>query len=249
MGIVSRGGGGAGSPVTAIEGRWGPSAGTPSSIANGATLDAGMLGDGTWEVVDPNGALQAVVDDGSTMRVVFDQSGATTQTMYGNALLSQPILRYKTAIFGDFEFTARLNNPASTASANTQVALFAGAGDTTNQCHAFVQQHGRWQTTNAKLFGWSPADSGTGNLYTGSLYARTDLVWVGIKRVEDVVYFGDGGTGASPSWTWTATKWDTAGGACKVGLMFYAGSASSEDYDFAQVTLDGFVYTKNPAGP
>jgi hypothetical protein len=31
--------------------------------------------------------------------------------------------------------------------------------------------------------------------------------------------------------------------------MFYAGSASSEDYDFAQVTLDGFVYTKNPAGP
>jgi hypothetical protein len=31
--------------------------------------------------------------------------------------------------------------------------------------------------------------------------------------------------------------------------MFYAGSASSEDYDFAQVTLDAYAYIANPAGP
>ena len=242
---------GGGGSVVRVRETYTPSAGTPSDIAPGAILDAGMLGDGNWKIVDPYTAFNGIVDDGASMRVNFDlgvgSPRATTQTMYGNALLSQPMIVFKDAVFGDFEFTARFKNPVNTSSYLCQLAIFAGTGDTTNQCQFIGQQHGRWQTSNAKFFGWCPADSGYGTLYTGSLVSRTELHWAGIKRVKDTIYFGEGGTDAEPNWTWTAKKWDVAGGAPTLGIMFMSGAAPDEDYDFYEIRIDCFKYVADPS--
>ncbi|MGB1780483.1 MAG: hypothetical protein ACPHQP_13065, partial [Longimicrobiales bacterium] len=183
MGIVSRGGGG-GSSVVEVSEVWTPSAGTPSSIADGATLDAGMLTG--WKVTDPNGALNSVVDDGAKLTVGFDQgSGATTALYSANFQLTQPTFRYPSRLFGDFTFSMYVRNTGSTApgtGGNTSICVSAGDGTVSNQCHASTHMLGKWLTATAKYFGYGSADSGYLTFNGTSALARTTARWVGLKR-------------------------------------------------------------------
>lgn len=248
MGIVSRGGGG-GSSVAEVSEVWTPSAGTPSSIADGATLDAGLLTG--WRVSDPSGALNSVVDDGAKLTIGFDQGvGGTTALYHANFQLTQPCFVYPDALFGDFTFAALVKNTGATAGGsggNTSMCVSAGGGSVTNQCHAATSMFGKWGTTTAKYFGQGSADAGYLTYNGTSGLARTTAYWVGLKRVEGVLSFGEGGTGASPVWSWTDSGWDLAGGAPRMRLGFYAGTVAAESYEIEEVHLDGFVYTANPA--
>ena len=248
MGIVSRGGGG-GSSVVEVSEIWTPSAGTPSSIADGATLDAGLLTG--WKVADPNGALNSVVDDGGKLTVGFDQGGGATTALYSaNFQLTQPTFRYPSRLFGDFTFSMYVRNTGSTApgtGGNTSICVSAGDGTVSNQCHASTHMLGKWLTATAKYFGYGSADSGYLTFNGTSALARTTARWVGLKRTEGELFFGEGGTGASPSWSWTTSRWDNCGGAPWMMIGLYAGSAVAESYELLEVRLDGFVYTANPA--
>ena len=233
------------SNVTAVSESLSPSAGTPSSIADDAVMDAGLLAG--WVIEDPSGMANSISDDGSKLSVAFDQgTGGTTQFTSGNARLTQLLLRYPNRLMGDFVFGALVKNPASAANANTQIALGAGCGTTTNQCHIFVQVFGKWQAANAAFFGYACADSGA-LAYSGtSALARTTARWVGIRRVGGDIEFGEGGTASEPVWSWTTTQWDTAGGAPWLFLGFYAGSATEETYEIEKVILTGSEYTATP---
>jgi len=219
--------------------------GTPSSIADEAVMDAGMLSG--WVVDDPNAALNSVVDDGAKLTVTFDQgTGATTQFTSGNARLTQPLFRYPRRLMADFVFGAKIKNPASTANADTQAAVCSGCGTVNNQAHNFVQLLGKEQTANAAYFGYACADSGA-LAYSGTnALSRTTARWVGIRRVGGDIYFGEGGTGDDPSWSWTITQWDTAGGAPWMYIGFYAGSTTEETYEIERVILTGYEYTASP---
>lgn len=238
-----------GSSVTAVSAIWTPSAGTPSSIADGATMDAGMLTN--WRISDPSGALNSVVDDGSKLTVGFDQgTGGTTALYHGNFQLTQPCFVFKDALFGDFTFAALVKNTGATAAGaggNTAICVSAGGGSVTNQCHATTAMLGKWLTTTARAYGFAASDAGY-LTYNGTYsLARSTARWVGLRRTEGAVYFGEGGTGAAPVWSWTTTDWDVAGGAPRMRLGFYAGTSAAESYEIEEVHLDGFVYTANPA--
>ncbi len=240
--------GGGGSSVVAVSETWTPSSGTPSSIADGATLDAGMLGDGNWKVSDPSGAFNSISDDGSKLTLGLDQgSGGTTALYHANFPLTQPCLRFKDRLMGDFTFMAYVKNTGSAASANTSMCVSAAGGTVSNQCHAATSRLGKWQTTNAKYYGHGSADSGYLTYNGTSGLARTTAKWVGIKRTEGELFFGEGGTGSDPSWTWTTSRWDLGGGAPWILIGFYAGSASAESYELVEVRLDGYKYIANPA--
>lgn len=211
-------------------------------------IDAGMLGDGNWKISDPSGAFNSVVDDGSKLTVGFDQgSGGTTALYSANFQLTQPCFRLAKRLFGDFEFSIYVKNTGSAASANTAICVSAAGGTVSNQCHAATGMLGKWQTTNAKYYGYGAADSGYLTYNGTSGLARTTAKWLGIKRTEGELFFGEGGTGATPSWSWTTSRWDLGGGAPWMLIGLYAGSASAESYELYEVRLDGYRYTANPA--
>ena len=234
-----------GSNVTTVAQTLSPSAGTPSSIADGATLDAGMLSG--WEVKDPNGVFNAVTDDGTTCNIKFDQGGGGTGTpSNGNAFLTNGRIQYPNLLMGDFDFAIYTDNPGSVASVNTEIVIMAGGGNASGEAHWLGHRYGRWNAANAKYFGMGAFGSGA-LIHNGtSNLSRTTARWVGIKRVSQTVSFREGGTAATPSWSDTDKQFDAGGGAARIAISFYAGSASEEIHRLHKVILNGFEYTATP---
>lgn len=234
-----------GSNVTTVAQTLSPSSGTPSSIADGATLDAGMLSG--WEVKDPNGVFNAVTDDGTTCNIKFDQGGGGTGTpSNGNAFLTNGRIQYPNLLMGDFDFAIYTDNPGSVASVNTEIVIMAGGGNASGEAHWLGHRYGRWNAANAKYFGMGAFGSGA-LIHNGtSNLSRTTARWVGIKRVSQTVSFREGGTAATPSWSDTDKQFDAGGGAARIAISFYAGSASEETHRLHKVILNGFEYTATP---
>lgn len=235
-----------GSSVVEVSGTWTPSSGTPSSIADGATLDAGLLS--AWKVADASGIFNSMVDDGTTLDIAFDRgSGGTTSLNLGNAYLTQGRIFYPAQLMGDFEFLVRVDSAANAADLNTEIGLMVGGGNTSNEAHHVTHRAGDWLTTtfaykrSAAAFTTNKTENGsTGISRSASPY------WIGLRRVGQAIGFGEGGTSASPSFTWADEEWDTGGGAVDLGLAFFAGSASAETYRIYEVRLTGSEYTASP---
>ena len=234
-----------GSNVTAVAQTLSPASGTPSSIADGATLDAGMLNG--WVVKDPNGVFNAVVDDGTTCNIKFDQGdGGTGTPSNGNGFLTNGRIQYPSLLMGDFDFAIYVDQGGSANSVNTEIAIMAGAGDTSNEAHWLGHRYGRWNAANAKYYGMGAWGSGA-LIYNGtSNVSRTTARWVGIKRVSQTVSFREGGTAATPSWSDTDKQWDAGGGAARIAISFYAGGSDEETYRLYKVILNGSEYTATP---
>jgi hypothetical protein len=234
-----------GSNVTTVAQTLSPASGTPSSIADGATLDAGMLNG--WVVKDPNGVFNAVTDDGTTCNIKFDQGGGGTGTpSNGNAFLTNGRIQYPNLLMGDFDFAIYTDNPGSVASVNTEIVIMAGGGNASGEAHWLGHRYGRWNAANAKYFGMGAFGSGA-LIHNGtSNLSRTTARWVGIKRVSQTVSFREGGTAATPSWSDTDKQFDAGGGAARIAISFYAGSASEETHRLHKVILNGFEYTATP---
>tara|TARA_A100000172_G_scaffold79574_2_gene66956 strand:- start:48 stop:797 length:750 start_codon:yes stop_codon:yes gene_type:complete len=234
-----------GSNVTAVAQTLSPASGTPSSIADGDTLDASMLNG--WVVKDPNGVFNAVTDDGTTCNIKFDQGGGGTSTpSNGNGFLTNGRIQYPDLLMGDFDFAIYTDNPGSAASVNTEVVIMAGGGNASGEAHWLGHRYGRWNAANAKYFGMGAF--GTGALiHNGtSNLSRTTARWVGVKRVGQTVSFREGGTATTPSWSDTDKQFDAGGGAVRIAISFYAGSASEEIQRLYKVILNGSEYTADP---
>jgi len=234
-----------GSNVKTVAQTLSPSSGTPSSIADGATLDAGMLNG--WVVKDPNGVFNAITDDGTTCNIKFDQGGGGTLTpSNGSAFVTNGLIQYPNLLMGDFDFAIYTDNPGSVASVNTEIDIMAGGGNAVNEAHWLGHRYGRWNASLAKYYGMGAFGSqalvhnGTSNL------SRTTARWIGIKRVSQTVSFREGGTAETPSWTDTDKQWDAAGGAVRIAISFFAGSATEETYRLYKVILNGSEYTATP---
>tara|TARA_R110002020_G_scaffold133392_17_gene297698 strand:- start:876 stop:1574 length:699 start_codon:yes stop_codon:yes gene_type:complete len=223
-----------------------PSSGTPSSIADGATLDAGMLKG--WTVKDANGVFNSMEDDGTTFDIAYDQGGGgTSSPSNGQAYLVNGRIFYPSLLMGDFDIAIYVDQASSAASANTEIVLMAGGGNASGEAHWLGHRYGRWQTTTNKYYGMGAWASGALTHNGTNALARTTARWVGVLREGQTVKFREGGTGTTPSWSDTSEQWDAAGGAAYVGISFYAGSASEETHRLYKVLLNGFEYTATPS--
>jgi hypothetical protein len=243
MGIVSRGGGG-GSSVVAVSETLAPSAGTPSSIADGATLDAGLLRG--WKVKDANGSLKTMVDDGTTLDIVLDAVAGDSESTTGNFWLTNPRLYLDTPLMGDFTYSMRFDGDTGMGSPGlSHIALMVGDGDTLGECHGVCARFGRWSTSLGRNTTYYLVD--TGGTYDSPLDA---LAWttareIQVKRVGGTITVSTR-VGATDPWVaYSTQKLDVAGGHCYAALVFYA-AANGDTFRLYAGSLTGFEYTATP---
>jgi hypothetical protein len=232
-----------GSNVTEVTQRWSAASGTPSSIADGATLDASMFNG--WKVKDANGGFKTISDDGTTCDIVVDNATGDSEISTGNVWLTNPRLYYDTPLMADFEVSFRFDSDAAMGSAITQFALMVGGGDASAECHGVAARFGRWQTTNGRNTAYYLVDTGGTNESAGDAVAWTTAREIQVKRVQDTITVSKR-VGEGDSWTaYSTQKLDVVGGGCIVSLVFYA-ATNGEKFRFYSGRLSGFQYTANP---
>jgi hypothetical protein len=233
-----------GSNVVEVSSTLAPSSGTPSSIADGATLDAGLLKG--WKVKDANTSLVSIVDDGTTCDVVLDAVAGDSESTTGNFWLTNPRLYLDTPLMGDFTYSMRFDGDTGMGSPGTShIALMVGDGDTLGECHGVCARFGRWQTTNGRNTAYYLVD--TGGTFDSPLDA---LAWttareIQIKRVAGTITVSTR-VGATDPWVaYSTQKLDVAGGHCYAALVFYA-AANGDTFRLYAGSLTGFEYTASP---
>ena len=224
----------AGGAVTAVSVTLAPAAGTPSSIADGATLDAGLLRG--WRVADANTALVSIVDDGTTCDVVVNAVSGDSESTTGNFWITNPRLYLDTPLMGDFTYSMRFDSDANMGSALSHFALMVGDGDTAGECHGVCARFGRWQTSNGRNTAYYLVDTG------GTLESNADAVaWTTAREIQIKRVAGTG-----DAWVaYSAQKLDVAGGHCYAALVFYA-ATNGETFRLYAGSLTGFEYTATP---
>ncbi len=232
-------GGGGGGGGAAVAESLTPSSGTPSSIADAATLDAGLFAG--WKVADPYGIFNSMSDDGTTFDVAFDRgTGGTSSLNLSNAYLTQGRIFYPEQIEGDFEMTMRVDQSANAAHTATEIAIMAGAGNTTNEAHHIAHRYGDYLTATAAYKRTFAAGGGNKEENGTTAISRTAAPrWVRLQRVGQTIRYSEGGTASTPSWTDVDEEWDTGGATVDIGVAFYAGSTTEETYRIYEVTLTG----------
>jgi hypothetical protein len=240
--------GAAGGAVTAVAFTGTPSAGTPSSLADGATVDAGVLSG--LKIHDPHGALNSAIDGGTTQDIAFDRgsgNAANATLNLGNAWLNQPRFYYPELMMGDFEITLYVDQSANAASTATEIGLIAGGGNTSNEAHHINHRFGDYLTSTAAYKTGYAAGTGSYELNGSTAISRSAAPrWIRLQRIGAVVRFSEGGVAATPSWSDTDEQWDAGGGAVYVGFSLHAGSATEETYRIYKITITGSEYTATP---
>ena len=176
-----------------------PSSGTPSSIADGATLDA-TLANGAV-VHDPGGHFVGITDDGAKMTMEINTSdNAFNSTSWNLA----PRITFPTALMGDVDIQARVQ--CSSTSGHMFIGVGSGNDATTNQSGIVGIRVGFSNAATAYAGGQGDIDVPTGT----QGITQTSLSWYRFTIVGDTITWYYGGTGTTPSWsTWsTAVKWD-----------------------------------------
>lgn len=234
--------GGGGSNVTAVSVSQTPDGGTPTSTADGATLDAtAFVG---FEVQDPSSLLVSLTDDGSDTVVTPKLGGSEMSS--ANALIADVGFFWPAEIMGDFELAVRMRSDSGAT--NRQIGLVVGTGDTTNECGMTCLRYGRWNATTAQAKLYANSNASTANTGAASYFWTSDH-WYRLKRVGQVISTAHGGTGAEPSWEadFTSNKWDRSGGAARVGVLFYSPTATTGDaFQITDVRLTASEYTATP---
>lgn len=234
----------AGGAVTAVAVTLAPAAGTPSSIADGATLSAGLLSG--WKVKDANTALVSIVDDGTTCDVVVNAVSGDSESTTGNFWLTNPRLYLDTPLMGDFTYSMRFDGDTGMGGTGTShIALMVGDGDTSGECHGVCARFGRWNTSLGRNTAYYLVDTG------GTLESATDaLAWttareIQIKRVAGTITVSTR-VGATDPWVaYSTQKLDVAGGHCYAAIVFYA-VANGDTFRLYAGSLTGFEYTATP---
>ena len=232
-----------GSNVTAVAVTLAPAAGTPSSVADGATLDAGLLRG--WKVKDANGALVSIVDDGTTCDVVVNAVAGDSESTTGNFWLTNPRLYLDTPLMGDFTYSMRFDSDASMGSALSHLALMVGDGDASSECHGICARFGRWQTANGRNTTYYLVDTGGTSESNSDAVAWTTAREIQIKRVAGTITVSTR-VGTGDSWVaYSTQKLDVAGGHCYAALVFYA-ATNGETFRFYAGSITGSEYTASP---
>jgi hypothetical protein len=205
-----------GSNVTAVAVTLAPAAGTPSSVADGATCDV---------------VVNAVAGD----------SESTT----GNFWLTNPRLYLDTPLMGDFTYSMRFDSDASMGSALSHLALMVGDGDASSECHGICARFGRWQTANGRNTTYYLVDTGGTSESNSDAVAWTTAREIQIKRVAGTITVSTR-VGTGDSWVaYSTQKLDVAGGHCYAALVFYA-ATNGETFRFYAGSITGSEYTASP---
>lgn len=184
-----------------------PVSGTPSSIADGATLDA-TLANGA-KVHDPGGHFQAIADDGSKMSL---ENNTSDECANGSAWALAARIWWPDALIGDVDVEARVKS--SSSGGTTQLFMGVGAGNdagVANEGGIVGIRVGRGVGLAAYAGGQGDIDAVSGT----SSVTVTDFQWIRFTIVGETITWYEGGGGATPSYSTfgTAEKWDRAGGA------------------------------------
>jgi len=235
--------GAAGGAVTAVSVTLAPAAGTPSSVADGATLDAGLLNG--WKVADANSALVSIVDDGTTCDVVVNAVSGDSESTTGNFWITNPRLYLDTPLMGDFTYSMRFDSDANMGNTASHLALMVGDGDTAGECHGVCARFGRWgYPTGRNTTYYLAATDDTFESPSDAL-AWTTAREIQIKRVAGTITVSTR-VGTGDAWVaYSTQKLDVAGGHCYAALVFYA-ATNGEKFRFYAGSLAGFEYTATP---
>ena len=184
-----------------------PASGTPSSIADGATLDA-TLANGA-KVHDPGGHFQAIADDGSKMTM---ENNTSDETANGSAWALAARIWWPQALMGDVDVEARVKS--SSSGGTTQLFMGVGAGNdagVANEGGIVGIRVGRGAGLAAYAGGQGDIDAVSGT----SSVTVTDFQWIRFTIIDETITWYEGGGGTTPSYSTfgTAEKWDRAGGA------------------------------------
>jgi len=213
---------GAASSGTSVSLDLSPVSGTPSSIADGATLDATML-DG-WQVWDPTGYLTggAITDSGSVMTV--QATGQSTNASTGSGLWSNASLFLDTWLTGDFSAELNYAGVGNMGTNATWIGLAAGQRGEASPRAAFNSASGGHLTNSFRNTQWNSAvSSGSGSsLYTedASAIAWGTAAWMQLKREGSTVTVSQKTADGDD---WTAVKADTVdlvGARFQISIMF-----------------------------
>jgi len=219
-----------GSTVTPVDVTATPTSGTPSSIADGATADAGLV-DGLY-IHDPNGRLASVVDDGSQCRIVTN-TGALGDVEFSDIdfFVKNAYFRHPDRIMGDCTVTLqfKLGGASTPVNATTQVALFLGYGDTENECRGAVVRCGDWQTTNARFSHYRGLGTSSQGAVDGTNRDTTSEWYIRILCVDNDITLSWSSDGSS----WTDLDgpdgMDPRGGSFWAGFGVYSPVADTVD--------------------
>lgn len=212
-----------------------PTGANPSSFADGAVLDGGMLKD--WRVHDPGSHFTAVTDDGTDF--IFTSNACDE---VGNAAAWGLAARffYPTLVMGDVDFSVRVKMAA--IGGTSQWGMGVGSGETaaSNQAGVVMARAGRGVAVTGYAIGNSNAIAVPG----GPSPTLTDYVWVRIAIVGDAVTWYTGGSAEAPSWSsWATKKLDRAGGA---RYFYISPGGTGRAYSISTLKATGWTYEALP---
>ena len=209
-----------------------PTGASPSSFADGAVLDGGMLIG--WRVHDPGSHFTAVTDDGTDF--IFT-SGNGTPDELGNGAQWALAARffYPTLVMGDVDFSVRLKMAAVGGTSLWGMGVGSGDPSASNEAGVVALRCGRSVAVRNYAVGNSNAIFGSGPSPT-----LTDYVWVRIAIVGETITWYTGGSAEAPSWSSFATeKWDRAGGA---RYFWISPGGTGRAYSMSTLKAIGWTY-------
>lgn len=216
-----------------------PRSGTPSSIANGATLNATML-DG-WKVWDPTGYLTggAITDSGSVMTVQATLGSTNAET--GSGLWTNASLFLDTWLTGDFSAELKYAGEANMGTNASWIGIAAGQRGTASPRAAFNSASAGHHTNTSRDTQWnSGVSSGTGSsLFTRdtSAIAWGTPTWMQLKREGSTVTVSQKTADGD---AWTVVKADTVdlvGERFQISMMFRP--STTKTFSLYAFTLTG----------
>ena len=212
-----------------------PTGASPSSFADTAVLDGGMLTG--WRVHDPGSHFTAVTDDGTDF--IFT-SNACDEVGNGSAWALAARFFYPTLVMGDVDFSVRIKMAAVGGTSQWAMGVGSGESSASNVAGSVVARAGRGVAVTGYSIGNSNAVAVTG----GPSPTLTDYVWIRITIVGETVTWYTGGAAEAPSWSSFATrKMDRAGG---VRYFYISPGGTGRAYSMSTLKAIGWTYEALP---
>ena len=245
---------GSASPWEAISVTKSPSSGTPTSILDGATLDAGAMVD--WVVVDANARAVSMSDDGTSFDIELNK-GTLGNEDWGNCNDAHYnggfAIRYPEKIDGEFSIELDVEIPSTSGNCVAGVAAWQEEASVSNDTPSMFSGFGRTGASSVI----APKAYLTGiNGHTESNPEALISIGSGVRikcrlQIDSsgkfrAYYTPDGGSETEHSPTSNDYK-ATVGGAHYVGIVFYS-NTTSETFKIHSVTLTANARTANDKG-
>ena len=219
---------------TELDKRLSPVAGTPTSIADGATLDATLANGAT--VHDPGTHFVSIDDNGTDFTMVTNNTA--DETANGSAWYLASRIWWPTAMMGDVYVSCRVKTSAASGTSQFFMGVGSGEDGASNQAGLVGIRVGRGTGLSGYCVGNSNAQGPVSTAAT-----TTNYNWIRFTIVGETVTWYEGGSGASPTWSTfgTAKKFDRAGGARYAYLS--CGGNVQVTWSITDWNFNGFEYT------